>query len=1238
MTRHFLLHIIFLEFLLPLSVTCQSIDSPKFEIDIVGYDICYEAILKVRVFSKPKVSSNSVFNVSVVNTSTNQAINLSSTYLDGLLLIPLSTSITQGNYRLTVSTADLTSTKPFYVKPKNEITVSGFYNVLYSEDVKINYTADNINDVDYSYYYFGDTYSNYLNSNDRSMVIKSPHVSGTFPLSQFYRNGCNYPVSGQVQINVLPSIIIDSLSKSQICMGDTLFLYAHSNVELKTWYSYILREGHEIYNAPYFHREYTDGFRDHSLTYLGNNKFQFVFTQSSTVATLEETYLSIKTNGIEGIISREPFKFSKVPDLQLRNTTYNLPQNGFCNVYFTSNHDKSGFIELNDGETYKLEKDTFSNLLSSGRTRIFTPGNYESFSAIKVWNSCGLGIVSGNFNVNIQDASKPAIKLKQFLKKGYCVGDTLWIDWETHGIFGAGNQFYVEFSGNKRKYINSGDEYTILTRDLLLDVGRSANFVRLKSTNPALTTDTNIITQYFSPYLSLDEGFRIGEFNATSQFYFPVNTTDSILVNPNTELVVNGIDGFNYLTDLGHQFSTSSTVRFDVDTTLHFTKVQNFCGTASIDRTIKIFKEETTFEKLESVSLCNGTDNFVIVNYHAIGNQTPFLNTAFGLSERYTANSAEIEKTILFNQRHTAVVRLEDSDFVSGNRFFKFRIKQKNNSNENNKKLSIYFSHYRGLNPENVKLTSNYGNDTTLNVYPITDLRLTLDRNVNDGSAIDVVLNNGTLLGYDIAVSQPTNYYLTSARGICGFMDIKDTISIKYNPQFTQLASFVAPCKNSANPLRVSLGQYGAFPASNQFTFFLKSRSNGVEYGIWQTSTFSSSYNIALPDSVPVGQFTLGYQSSSPVATKYFPDNINIVNSAFGRILSGTVDIYEGDLLNIPFELNDGNNQYIIETNATQETFDPILGTIKNSIYASQDGYNLLTQGQMFGNGRYDSLYITNLSTINSQCQSAFEGVLYLNFLPNSGAKFYAQTADNGTSIIHYCNNSATDIIVQLNVFSGGFGSNNIFVPQLSDSMGKNYQDITTYAVNGLFYTISLPSNLTFGEGYRLRFRSTSPALFGASTVKPLIIRQVPLLTFDNPVKIREGQNVNVLFNYTGAFPWRLELDNMLIEENIQSSYTSLNFSPLVSTNYRITKVADPFCENTDLGSLAIVVSCVENKNLSGLQVYDQFVRAESINSTSLIGNNLRVNYNAGKTIVLDPGFSINESTTFTAEIKGCEE
>lgn len=1115
------------------------------------------------------------------------------------------------NLKVRIHERNIESTLPIRVKAAGSHTIWGAYNVKYGESFDITGYSSQIDDSNYyaePFLYLDNKIrlevSQYI---PRKIKFNAPTQSGYYPITSGFMGGCKNKVSGGIQVNVSPSIRIESISNTSFCRGQDVFLTVSSNLSLSSSNSYKVRLGHSVNTEAFSGKiTYSSSYDEINATWVSGNTLKFSVPLNVSFSTKSLLYVSVIANNpnIEGIIYPEPIRVLEKPNVSFTNTTYNIFPGTFLANYTSNAHE--GKILMSDGRIYNLEENHESWNDDDGHIR---PLSYQTgyYYPVSVSNKCGVGTVSGGYSVYNTDPNRSAVLLTTLQKTNYCTGDTLRLDWTTNGYFGSLNKFFVEFGSPADTLIEiqPGQTYIIIPN---LGADNIGGVVRIKSTNPeAYSSFRNIhITQKpISPVLRVLDG--------TPQLFYYIS--DSVRVNSYNPVTFSGSTGV-FRTSNNTTLPMNRPVYYQSDQIININNFSNSCQNTPFNKQLKIDYHPYLFTLINMGVSCNKYLNQIYIRYQLYGDIPQ--NMLVGVQFRATAAQPWSNMTVNVRSTDYLIASLDSRNVSTENCWVRFvRTDSQGNFVEVlGSPIAFNVKKYH----DSYRLTSTLGNNIVSDTFPV-NFQLNLsppDRSVH----ADILNPNGWLFS-DVSISDDQKFFASRAFNECGSTTVTDTVKVSITPQIREVLNYFIPCKDTDLLFEVNYTLLNQIPSGTTLKFYLQ--KNGQKYYIGQTTNINGNFTAAMPTYIGEGIYDLGYELSNANISRIFAMGVRYQRKGTVRIIAGNVYKYPNDPFYISFEATGGNSNYQVRTNVLYDN-NPYL------IWLNEEGYQW---GYQPNNSNPDSVEIIYADTYNNVCPpSVSTEKLSVTYLPYTGRKIYAEIRLSNSQIPTYCSGSGGTLEVEVSS-EGYFNYDNEFIPQISDKFGLNFIDVP-YQKNGNLFTITMPSNLVVGEAYRIRFRSTSPAETGASSNSVIIIKPRPQVNLSGTLRINEGQTATITSPIIGTPPFNIVFNDSQVLNEYMSGILMRVVQPAEDFAYRITQLTDKYCNGTPTGEVNVVYDCTPLKQLSGNETNRKTYKAFEIRSSSTLSTSANVEYKGKKAILLTPGFVSEKGSVFKAGLNGC--
>lgn len=1162
-----------------------------------------------------------------INYENGQAVNIPYTRNGNYLNFTPSQALEPGLYTVAVqiSNANTTAETNFLVKGTPIHSVGGTFNVKYGDGVDLNYAIDKTDAPSYDDYYTE------LLLNDGQIVI--PNSNGKVQIyniteSKTYSienasGRCENESNGVATVNVLNTITIDSISATSICQGEEILFHVHSNGTLPFSNNYELQVG----------VSYTDnglsksfGFAEYNpipITWINATTFKLTPAQYAGLNKLNAYYVAIRESNlnIAGHIFKEKIEIRNTPNPFFASDNYYTPR-GNLKIIYTDNWYPSGTINMSDGNTYELHP----NGSQFGYINFKAENSITGVFPVSASNNCGTNYsLGGSFNVNIQSPTNPGIYFNKDEQFFYCLGDSIKFDWEPFGTFSNGTVFKMQFLANN-----------VLLHEVDITQGQKGIIAPLISSNSEVfririkASNTSIISGNYSVWIvnnNLTGDIKLGRLGL-GNYLFEENPTE-IICNPKRKYYFKFNDHqlAKYYAEDGTEISQITPISIAKDSSLTIAYVTNGCDTLTLNKTFNFVLRPYHLVPKEVELNCDGSKLLVTVDYWVEGSTPTNTNIELWIAPLINNSPSNFIKLTTFLQNSNSI-----SAFVNHPSFqssdYAFKIVDPLNNLESN----IFYENLTIQGP--TKITSNLGNDIVSDRVPI-NLEVYLENGFATGS-----LNSPLFpINFEVPISTDTTLFAYYLENSCGFLIPTDSVVVNIIPHPISVNYLDVPCIETEDSLHISYARTEEnFEPDANLQFYLWNGSSKIllPNGVHKNYGFTTP----IPEGLIAGSYEIGFQRDNPRVDRLFENFNNWVTfntRPYATVLDGTIYQYNDDItFRIPVYTEGGNQSYGIITNASelQEVFyDPLFPTYEYiPVTVNGEGYGIIEQSLLFVSN-VDSINIIELRTSYGGCLGVSEGGVNIEYLDGSQRKIYAHPVNETDKIEILCRveNSLSFVLESI----GTFGTSNLFIPQISDPSGQNFTDLN-YSNSGNIFSVTLPSSLVAGEGYRIRFRSTDPVSFGASSSFLIIIKNNPSININGNTSITSGDSISLELNMNGETPFDIVFNNGLEIQNIPTNAASTYLKPVSSFTFSINSISDKYCSSNGQGSFAVTVLCKELEEIAGSISGNSFFTANSIESTASFENGSRTEINAGKFILLKPGFMTQNGAVFSTELGAC--
>lgn len=1203
-----------------------------FDIRVENSRFCSGNKATVKILSDAVFSDSDIDHVSLVYGE--NVYFLTYELIDELLVFDLPEELESGlfNLKVSMSTFNEVVERKISIVRAPKYSLDTTVNVLLGNNLLIeSLEIEDFGDFDETktQFFLNDKLEfNTFNSN--KIGISNIKESEYYELSKAY-NECFLRVEGGVQVNVLPTIIIDSVSDKRICEGENLFFYCHSNVPLASNLTY--KVGFNYTD----HDNFPTNIYDLDIEWVSDGVFKLNPSQYASLGKRTAMYPNIyTTSGIKGKPFTENVGILKAPSINiLSHEGYGAAiRTGTVTLYSESNDLPEGNMLMSDGKTVELRT-------SGGRILSVLRPEYEgNYYPVKTFNKCGENFSnSGGVNIQWTDESVPAILLSWIEREFYETGDTLFLNWETYGTFAGSNTFYADFLNFSNDAlvhsipIASGQNFVVIP-----NLGEEYySYVRIRASAPS-TVSTHRLVGYVKIPNPIDTKFmaRQSEFDIRS-FYLP--DTAYLDSYTKTDLLLTKSDGISsadsyglfelYNTD-NKRISLGRGLSFSKDSLIKtaFLKTKN--GVWPFEDSIQIIHKPFRFKLKSYETFCSNSYSYVSLDYFLHGDVPSNLDLKIKIRKKY--ESAEFilvdqvsvyERKMVFKVPFSSVEQgLYDIivyDAISG-------------VSSENEHFHPWLNHIIGS--PTFSVDSNLGRNVVSNEERVN---IKLQPSYDESFNFYWLSNNDNLYSSAYTQEISSNQLVYGIVGFtkCGYVSSPDTVKLEFLPSILEMHSVELPCVGQNEPMEILYRKRTKTITPNiEWTFYLKLGETEIDlYSIDSISSNTIGYHkIDLPSGIGEGTYQLRYRSAQPFYDKYL-STITLSKQPKAELISSTIYKYHEDLYHLPLRLSGGSGNYTLEfsNSGFQEFLDPIFPSYEIAkTYFDSDGY-FSVHPAMAMDGALE-VSIMDFSAGFGGCEGESSGVINVVYLNNT-KKMYANIIHENEEVQVFCQSGDT---LRLELVQENFGWGN-FEPQLSNKAGTEYTDIP-FTVNGNLYEVYLPNNLPAGEAYFFRFHETITDIYGASSDRQIVIKESPLLSVSIASSIIEGDSTLLNLSLTGESPFSFYMtDQGYISEWANNTYTKY-LSPAENTHYVLNNYSDKYCSADLEESFMLKVLCKELDEIRNTVSQNELYKANRLIISSVQNSNTTLELNAGQNIIIEPGFETKTNAVFRANISGCEE
>lgn len=222
----------------------------------------------------------------------------------------------------------------------------------------------------------------------------------------------------------------------------------------------------------------------------------------------------------------------------------------------------------------------------------------------------------------------------------------------------------------------------------------------------------------------------------------------------------------------------------------------------------------------------------------------------------------------------------------------------------------------------------------------------------------------------------------------------------------------------------------------------------------------------------------------------------------------------------------------------------------------------------------------------------------------------------------------ANQVLIRLNrALDSKFFSLNDLAALVSINDGPYVELSTTYD-NNYDLKATLPTH-NETDNFKIKVKSISRKV-ETESFRGLSKNTIEVLA---PKSIEQGHSTNItVINRNGIYPYNLTVNNQTIS-NIRDEVFQFPISPTNTQTY--TVLSTNSCGNVQVNaSVNKVTVCESNISHMGVVSSKEYNSVNTITSSAKL--NGHVTYNAGNSIILNPGFNVTGSVGFSANVKNC--
>ncbi|WP_435355730.1 3-coathanger stack domain-containing protein [Emticicia sp. SJ17W-69] len=916
-----------------------------------------------------------------------------------------------------------------------------------------------------------------------------------------------------------------------------------------------------------------------------------------------------------------------------------------ANISYTGNYQISNpeyvsiYLNLNGGWPYyvKSTNDTITNIIESGNSSFSTfIKNPVSIKLQSIKNQCGVGIIGQEVN-NYTLYSRPnSLRIVTLNKNIFCLNDPIIVQIDTIGKYNSDNEFQLFLATSYRSDSLLGKSKSInLSGRMTNKISMSETFyVKVCSTSPASCTygtyiklnafpvggvtsayvynndllpygesvNTNIASLIKNQQISL-----ISSFYGSGTLYYRIN---------NSKIYTIGAETYDLST-----YGGSDLIRIQKDTTFSITEVKNECGintNSSPPFNVKVVKFKIYTSELLSYRNCVG--GALSVTYRLEGEVPTDANFAVQMK----SNNEEFRTIETLQNGNPMVVKIPED--IKDGAAYNFRVICTNYSDFESTRFSSTYLYKR----PSAKLVSANGTDSVFVYKGGESISLKVQLKGDNGKGVVFNPSNRYVpfsdsVGYFPVIAKPGDIYSLKSvqNSACGYGDVLGIVKVYERPSIIiNNIVFSSLCVGSS--VSINFQTTGEFGKNNVIKAILVDTYNN-QYTVATTTQSNGDIVFNTPNNIRHGYYQIFLRATNPNLTTTFsgyhylsePPNLN---------LTGTTYINPGQNSEIIFKVSKGTS--------------PITVTFEDNSQATLSYYNNSINYEPISISKPLAPTITSVYKVKSVSNICGDGI-------GSGqAVINVNTATgnyiNTKSVPLVCSGKNLKIPFQK---IGNIPNTLTYWAEMSDENSENYQIIPSKLLTDTISAI-IPQNLAVGSNYRFRVRVNDNNIQSSSSPNGVALYFPNQVSFEDSVILKQKQSyVIVPIKITGTLPVDLifKHNNVLTYSSVYSNTFSYFYYPDnfeksdslqiisatnicgVGTNLNPNKARIVFCKN----NADLIPNIIENQ-----QRYFE-VNGEII-STNKIKNLSKINFDSGKTIILNPGFEVQSGSVFKAIIDGC--
>lgn len=961
-----------------------------------------------------------------------------------------------------------------------------------------------------------------------------PLKTTDYSIKQIYTGGCDAlaQLSGKATVTVTPGIRLDSVSRPRACSGDDIAVFYTTNFTLTD-------------SANDFVVEAGDASDDGKLTV--RTTFPIIRMEpgqlivkipSNTVPALYAIRVRRQRDGLVSSLQRGIY-VNTIPAASLPTVTQELAKPSLYNISVMANGGTDGLeIILSDGTRLAYATPSWSAVYND--TYSAQVSKTATYTIQTVRNQCGTGQATGRISLSVIPPTRPTIQVttigSRFERPSQvvlCEGQQTTVQFAVTGPQASNTLYKVEMNEYRGDwvglFVGSGTASPI---SITLPSYAGRFKLRIVSSDGTISNEVMIdaAAAAVSGTLSLLYPGPLGLSQRASSVAIPDYPKSTVYLNSSVyDALIKASSGplngkwIAYPYSLGEPDSPLLNTTYTIQAISKACVRQVFPNVAEVQLVPFLL-----YQKPVNQYTCPG-DQILTIPYTTIGNVPA--NTRFvvdisgenGLVRTLPApGGLDYVRIPIADLQPSKSYRLQLKAILPNQQVISAR------TGSSNTTLTIRA-------PFSISLSAEQ--KQTVVDLP-TDQYATLYLNGNDN--FSAVLSNGTTftnqngVGFTVQPLRTTQYRIRSAWAECGFAVSSSSVTVRVPPGLrTSALSSGSICRGQK--VTVSFQAVGDFEPGHRFGIFIQRSGDNNWQLIAETMDVDFVGDIQLASSLRTGRYQVKVESRSASAV-YLSKEIGIISvvGTSNLVLGGSATAYAGDLV-----------RFVVPGSGGDFATLTLLG-------GSKPVTAQLANDQLVFTALESATY--QLSGVSNGCGvGTVTGSITVQVLPSSSQSLRLTAAP---SVL--CAGQTADVRFTQ---TGSFGSTNRFTIQLSDSTGRNFRSLLTSGTSSPL-TVTIPSDVISGGGYRLRVVSSEPALEGSSGQQPVLLSAAVSGTLTGSKSVLKGDSATLTMTFSGLANWEYTIQTG--GRNLTGIATTSPYRTRLrvdtTTTYKLVRVSSAAC------------------------------------------------------------------------------